>query len=92
MKQLPLDIVFNPLAESFEASPKIVRSIVTYGELETMAEDQPDNQYLRDALKRRKKIMSRPGAYGIEDANKYGYFLLSKTLCFPNAFLKYIYT
>ena len=70
----PLDIVFNPLAESFEASPKIVRSIVTYGELETMAADQPDNQYLRDALKRRKKIMSRPGAYGIEDANKYEAF------------------
>lgn len=29
----PLDIVFNPIASSFQASPKIIRSIVTMGEL-----------------------------------------------------------
>lgn len=29
----PLDIVFNPIASSFESSPKIIRSLVTLGEI-----------------------------------------------------------
>lgn len=32
----PLDIVFNPIASSFERSPKIVRSFVTLGEVKEM--------------------------------------------------------
>lgn len=67
----PMDIVFNPLALSFEESPKIIRSLITMGEIAAMAEDQPDNAFLQDALKRRKKIQARPGAYGFEDAAKY---------------------
>lgn len=34
----PLDIVFNPIAASFDASPKIVKSIITLGELKDMVE------------------------------------------------------
>lgn len=34
----PLDIVFNPTAESFIQSPKIIRSIVSLGELKEMLE------------------------------------------------------
>lgn len=34
----PTDIVFNPTAESFERSPKIIRSIVSLGELKDMLE------------------------------------------------------
>ena len=34
----PNDIVFNPTAESFERSPKIVRSIISMGELKDMME------------------------------------------------------
>ncbi len=34
----PLDIVFNPIAPSFASSPKIVRTIVTLGELKDMVE------------------------------------------------------
>lgn len=30
----PLDIVFNPIAESFEKSPKIIRSLVTMGDIQ----------------------------------------------------------
>lgn len=67
----PMDIVFNPLATSFADSPKIIRSLLSLGEIAAMAEDQPDNAYLIDALKRRDKICARPGAYGIEDANKF---------------------
>lgn len=67
----PLDIVFDPLATSFEESPKIVRSLVKMGELAAMAEDQPDNAYLKDAMKRREKIQARPGVYGFEDNAKF---------------------
>jgi len=34
----PLDIVFNPVAESFVESPKIVRSIISLGELKSLLE------------------------------------------------------
>lgn len=54
----PLDIVFNPTAESFISSPKIVRSIISMGELrdllekmstdENRAEYEALFQYLRD--------------------------------------------
>lgn len=41
----PLDIVFNPIADNFENSPKIVRSLISLGELKKMLESQtsPDN-------------------------------------------------
>ena len=32
----PLDIVFNPVAENFQSTPKFIRSIVNLGELEEM--------------------------------------------------------
>ena len=34
----PLDIVMNPTAESFETSPKIIRSLISLGELKKMLE------------------------------------------------------
>ena len=37
----PYDITFNPLASSFENSPKIIRSVVSLGELATKAEEDP---------------------------------------------------
>ena len=37
----PFDIVFNPIADSFENSPKIIRSIKTIGELKKMTQDDP---------------------------------------------------
>lgn len=37
----PFDIVFNPTAASFEKSPKVLRSIVTLGELKQMVDDNP---------------------------------------------------
>lgn len=67
----PMDIVFNPLAHSFKDSFKIVRSIRNIGELRMMAEDEPDNKYLQNALKNRDKICGHMNAYGIEDTDKY---------------------
>lgn len=67
----PLDIVFNPLATSFAESPKIVRSLVSVGELHAKSEDEPDNAFLKSALKLRSEIINRPGTYGFEDGNKF---------------------
>ena len=54
----PLDIVFNPVAENFESSPKIIRSLVSIGELrellqrmstdENIAEYEELWKYFRD--------------------------------------------
>lgn len=62
----PLDIVFDPSAATFEKSPKIVRSMVTIGELYSMAEEDAENAYLKDVLNRREKFRNNPGLYGFE--------------------------
>lgn len=66
----PIDIVFNPLAATFKDSFKIIRSLKTIGELRIMAQDEPDNKYLQDALAKRDKIISRMNAVGIEEGDK----------------------
>lgn len=66
----PLDIVFNPLSSSFKSSFKIVRSIHTLGELQLMAQNEPENQYLKTALLNRNKMYAHMNAYGIEDWQK----------------------
>ena len=40
------------------------------GELKKMGEEQPENQWLQNALKQRDKLMAHMNAYGIEDADK----------------------
>lgn len=66
----PLDIVFNPIASSFKDSFKIVRSIKNIGELRLMAENEPDNMYLKSALENRDKMFAHMNAYGIEEWQK----------------------
>ena len=66
----PYDIVFNPLASSFQDSFKIVRSIKNIGELKIMAEEDPDNAWLANALKNREKIQRHMNAYGLDDFHK----------------------
>jgi len=66
----PLDIVFNPMANSFKDSFKIVRSLKNIGELYALAEDEPDNMYLKNALKNRDKLRKHMNAYGIEESDK----------------------
>lgn len=66
----PLDIVFNPLAERFIDSPKIVRSLRNIGELKKMAENEPDNAYLKQALDKRAEMCAKMNAYGLEEGSK----------------------
>jgi len=40
----PLDIVFNPTAENFISSPKIIRSLISMGELKKMLDKMSNNE------------------------------------------------
>lgn len=57
----PLDIVFNPLATSISDTFKIVRSVKTKGELMRLAQDEPEQSYWLEALKRREEICRHLG-------------------------------
>lgn len=47
----PYDIVFNPLARSFEEAPKIIRTIYTLGEVHRLAEELPE-EWPQEILKK----------------------------------------
>lgn len=66
----PLDIVFNPLASSFEGSHKIVRSLKTKGEVKKLADTNPEQSFWKEALERREEKVRRMGGYTSEDFNK----------------------
>lgn len=67
----PMDIVFNPMASSFQESFKIVRSVRTLGDLAKLAKSSPDQQYWMKVLEDRQKYRGIMGGYGIEDFDKY---------------------
>jgi hypothetical protein len=48
----PFDICFNPLAPNFSDSPKVVRSILTLGEVARKVEETVDNAYMKGILDR----------------------------------------
>lgn len=67
----PLDIVFNPLASSFDESFKIVRSVRTLGDLAKLAKSNPEQAYWAEAIEERKRARSVCGGYSVEDWDKY---------------------
>ncbi len=48
----PYDICFNPVAASFDKTPKIIKSIKTLGEIKRMIKDDPSKSHMEDVLKR----------------------------------------
>lgn len=48
----PMDIYFDPTVADFSKSPKIIRSIVTLGELKAMTEDMPEDETFKKAFDR----------------------------------------
>ena len=67
----PLDIVFNPLAATFDESFKIVRSVRTLGDLAKLAKTNPDQAYWQKVIDDRERLREHFGAYTIEDWDKY---------------------
>lgn len=66
----PLDIVFNPLAESFSESFKIVRSVKTLGEIKKMVQDYPEEKGWASVVERRELLQRKLGGYTVEDVEK----------------------
>lgn len=64
----PLDIVFNPLATTFEDTWKIIRSVKTLGELKKLGETEPSQAFWLDVvntrLEQKRKILT---GYGVDD-------------------------
>jgi len=65
----PLDIVFNPLASSFEESPKIIRKLVSIGELVKLSQ-LPNGEKWQMAIDQHDLLSKTMGSYSIEDCEK----------------------
>jgi len=66
----PMDIVFNPMAEDFQRTPKIVRSVKTLGEIKKMAQTNPDEYDWQKFLDKRDVIRTNMVGLGIDDFRK----------------------
>jgi len=55
----PLDIVFNPVASSFEESPKITRYLKSLGELKEEADTKPEFKYNKDVIEYAQEVRRR---------------------------------
>lgn len=66
----PYDIEFNATATSFKDTWKIVRHVLTVGELISMAEEYPEMGYIKDAIEDIKSTRSKLSAFNMEDVDK----------------------
>lgn len=65
----PFDICFNPTASEFTNTPKIIRSVLTLGEIQRKVEETIDNEYMSDIFS--KMLGNRGAAKGNDiDVNK----------------------
>lgn len=63
----PLDIVFNPIASSFEDTYKVTRYIKTIGELQQEVDDKPELGYNREIIEKAYKFRQSLSAFGPDD-------------------------
>jgi hypothetical protein len=66
----PFDLVFDPTANSFEASPKIVRTVKNIGSFLSEIEEKPELQYLAEGLDKMKEARRKMSAYAEGDFSK----------------------
>lgn len=66
----PLDLVFNPLADDFYQTPKIVRSLKTLGDIARMVEEDPEETAWKNFLERRNACAKISAGLSYEDFNK----------------------
>lgn len=66
----PQDIVFNPTATSFEGTPKIVRSVLTMGDLKQRLSDNPQDLHLEEAIKVAEETRQSVHTHKSEDFDK----------------------
>jgi hypothetical protein len=68
----PMDILVNPVADSFKNSPKLTRKLLSLGEFSAIVEDFPNQQWSKDVLKEALSFRSSisKGQYSAEDFDK----------------------
>jgi hypothetical protein len=66
----PMDIVFNPLADDFSQTYKIIRSVKTIGEIYKLVETNPEQTRWKEFLARRHKIAMKCAGMSTEDFQK----------------------
>jgi hypothetical protein len=60
----PYDICFNPVAAEFADTPKIIRSVLTLGEVQRMAESGVNKEYMSEIFN--KMLVNRSSAQGAD--------------------------
>lgn len=63
----PYDIVFNPVASDFKKTPKIIRSILTMGEVRKMVDEDPNKEYMNRIFDR--MVGTRNAIQGYSDSD-----------------------
>ena len=66
----PYDIVFNPLAATFDDSPKIVRSLKSIGDIKKDIEDRPELKYQEAILAKMLEVRKALSGLKESDVNK----------------------
>ena len=66
----PYDIVFNPLSDSFERSPKIVRTVKSVGDFFRDFEENPELGYSEEVIKRMRETRRKMGQYKDSEIDK----------------------
>lgn len=72
----PLDIVFDPTASTFEAAPKVVRSIETLASLAVAAENSEEGSVIYQAVSKSLKNRAAVAATSPTDAVKNGGYIM----------------
>ncbi len=70
IRRSPYDVVFNPIAPSFNESPHIIRIIKTIGELERDIKERSDVEHLQKALDKVKQFRLDVSEFRNSDINK----------------------
>jgi hypothetical protein len=66
----PYDIVFNPVAADFKATPKIIRSLVSMGEARKMIEENPNKDFMKKVFDRMIGVRNAIQGYSDSDLHK----------------------
>ena len=68
----PFDIAFNPTSSSFAKSPKIIRSMLSMGEIKRLSDESSANAYLKEILGKMSYAReSVQGGIEVEKSNAY---------------------
>lgn len=66
----PYDIVFNPVAADFKSTPKIIRSLLSMGEVRKMVEEDPNKDFMLAVFSRMIGVRNAIQGYSDSDLHK----------------------